>query len=507
MLKVWNMVLVDPDLLPVPSSAPSSPARGSSPRSTPSASRRSGPSSWASSPPSLVGRGGPARHRACRCCAPSTRWRATSRREAIFLFNNLLLVGLAFAVFWGTIFPILSEAVRGERITVGQGYYDQVAMPIGIALLVLTGVGPLIAWRKASPAAAAPALPMAPPRRAAGSATPLLAAHGPRAERAAGAGRRGGRRLRDRLHRGRALARPAGAPRAGGRLVAGGLRQHGRPQPPPLRGLRSSTWASSCCSSAWPGSRAFATEGDIALADRATGRRWPATRFVNEGSTAARRRPQDERPACASASSAAATAWPPSRPGTNLFRADGTRASEVAIDSRPGARPLRRPDPAHARTARRASRCSSTRWCSGSGSPASWWRSAACSPPGRARPRRAASRPGAPPAVPARRGRERPGEQGVLAGRPDRGGGPGGGLRRWPGRSCARARGTPRPRSGGRAAPGDRRRTSTARSTAIREIEMDHRAGNLSDEDFAALDRAERARAVELMRRRDREGG
>ncbi|HET6691665.1 MAG TPA: heme lyase CcmF/NrfE family subunit [Miltoncostaeaceae bacterium] len=73
-------------------------------------------------------------------------------REAIFLFNNLLLVGLAFAVFWGTMFPILSEAARGERITVGQGYYNQVAMPIGIALLILTGVGPLIPWRKASPA-------------------------------------------------------------------------------------------------------------------------------------------------------------------------------------------------------------------------------------------------------------------------------------------------------------------------------------------------------------------
>ncbi len=71
-------------------------------------------------------------------------------REAIFLFNNLLLVGLAFAVFWGTVFPIISEAVRGQEITVGQGYYDQIAVPIGIALLILTGVGPLVPWRKAS---------------------------------------------------------------------------------------------------------------------------------------------------------------------------------------------------------------------------------------------------------------------------------------------------------------------------------------------------------------------
>ncbi|TKB75131.1 MAG: hypothetical protein E8D45_07925, partial [Nitrospira sp.] len=53
------------------------------------------------------------------------------------------------AVFWGTMFPVLSEAVRGEKITVGEGYYEQVALPIGVALLILTGVGPLVAWRKA----------------------------------------------------------------------------------------------------------------------------------------------------------------------------------------------------------------------------------------------------------------------------------------------------------------------------------------------------------------------
>lgn len=73
-------------------------------------------------------------------------------REAVFLYNNLLLLALMFAVWWGTMFPVLTEAVRGERIVVGQGFYNQVAAPIGIALLILTGVGPLIPWRKASPA-------------------------------------------------------------------------------------------------------------------------------------------------------------------------------------------------------------------------------------------------------------------------------------------------------------------------------------------------------------------
>ena len=60
-------------------------------------------------------------------------------------------MGLAFAVFWGTMFPVLSEAVRGDKITVGQGFFNQVAAPIGLALLFFTGVGPMIPWRKASP--------------------------------------------------------------------------------------------------------------------------------------------------------------------------------------------------------------------------------------------------------------------------------------------------------------------------------------------------------------------
>ena len=71
-------------------------------------------------------------------------------REAAFLFNNLILVGLAFATFWGTIFPILSEWVRGVKITVGPPFFNQVNGPLGVMLLFLTGIGPIIAWRRAS---------------------------------------------------------------------------------------------------------------------------------------------------------------------------------------------------------------------------------------------------------------------------------------------------------------------------------------------------------------------
>src|SRR4051812_11085895 len=73
-------------------------------------------------------------------------------REAAFLFNNLLLVGIAFSVLWGTLFPILSELVRGTKITVGPPFFNRVNVPLGLLLLALTGIGPLIAWRKASSA-------------------------------------------------------------------------------------------------------------------------------------------------------------------------------------------------------------------------------------------------------------------------------------------------------------------------------------------------------------------
>src|SRR5262245_21718511 len=71
-------------------------------------------------------------------------------RESTFLFNNLILVGAAFAVLWGTLFPILSEAVRGVKITVGPPFFNQIMVPIAFALVTLAGICPVIAWRRAS---------------------------------------------------------------------------------------------------------------------------------------------------------------------------------------------------------------------------------------------------------------------------------------------------------------------------------------------------------------------
>src|SRR3989441_2950161 len=72
-------------------------------------------------------------------------------RESTFLFNNLLLVGAAFAVLWGTLFPIISEAVRGVKITVGPPFFNEVMVPIAFALVTLAGICPVIAWRRATP--------------------------------------------------------------------------------------------------------------------------------------------------------------------------------------------------------------------------------------------------------------------------------------------------------------------------------------------------------------------
>jgi cytochrome c-type biogenesis protein CcmF len=71
-------------------------------------------------------------------------------RESSFLFNNLILLASCFAVLWGTLFPVISEAVSGDKISLDADWYNRLMVPIGLFLLFLTGVGPLFAWRKTS---------------------------------------------------------------------------------------------------------------------------------------------------------------------------------------------------------------------------------------------------------------------------------------------------------------------------------------------------------------------
>src|SRR6202042_529056 len=71
-------------------------------------------------------------------------------RESSFLFNNLVLLASCFAILWGTLFPVISEKLTGEQISVDAPFFNRINIPIAMFLLLLTGVGPLIAWRKSS---------------------------------------------------------------------------------------------------------------------------------------------------------------------------------------------------------------------------------------------------------------------------------------------------------------------------------------------------------------------
>jgi cytochrome c-type biogenesis protein CcmF len=71
-------------------------------------------------------------------------------RESMFLFNNLFFTAIAFTVLWGTLYPVLTEAITGQKVSVGPPYFNAVVIPLGLALLALAGIGPLVAWRRAS---------------------------------------------------------------------------------------------------------------------------------------------------------------------------------------------------------------------------------------------------------------------------------------------------------------------------------------------------------------------
>src|SRR6202158_4190079 len=71
-------------------------------------------------------------------------------RESSFLINNLLFLGIVFAIFWGTIYPLVAEALADQKVSVGPPYFKQVAGPLLGAMLLLMGIGPLMPWRRAS---------------------------------------------------------------------------------------------------------------------------------------------------------------------------------------------------------------------------------------------------------------------------------------------------------------------------------------------------------------------
>ena len=156
-------------------------------------------------------------------------------REASFLFNNLLFVAFAFAVLWGVLFPQISETLRGETIAVSTPYYDFFAVAFGLPLLLLAGIGPVIAWRRASLQGVARALPLVVHHRRLRRARPRAARL-----RHVRARRRRAQPLPVRGHDRRARAGPRHdrAARAGaGHLVARGLRTPDRAQQAPLRRL------------------------------------------------------------------------------------------------------------------------------------------------------------------------------------------------------------------------------------------------------------------------------
>ena len=94
-------------------------------------------------------------------------------REAAFLVNNLLLLGVAFVTLWGSVYPLISRLTTGEEITIARPFYDQVNGPLFLALLLLMGIGPLLPWRRATAASLKRAL-LAPATVALGTTAALL---------------------------------------------------------------------------------------------------------------------------------------------------------------------------------------------------------------------------------------------------------------------------------------------------------------------------------------------
>ena len=197
-----------------------------------------------------------------------TRMESLVSREATFLYNNLLLVALCLTILWGVAFPILSEAVHGEQITVSSPYYNFFLRVFGLPLLLLMAIGPLVAWRRASLRSLGRSFAW-PAGIALVVGAILLFLGGRlivgRARRVHVLG------VRARLDRLRVRARDAGAPGADRRHVARGVRRARRAETGGATAATSSTRRSSCSRSA-SSARAPTTRS-------ASGRSRPASRW------------------------------------------------------------------------------------------------------------------------------------------------------------------------------------------------------------------------------------
>ena len=226
MLKVWNMVLVSLAFLPLDLRDVPHALRRRSTRSTRSRRARSAAGSSASSSSCTVFTVGLIYFRLPLLRA-RTKLESLVSREATFLYNNLLLVALCLTILWGVVYPLLTQAVRGETRSVSKPYYDFFLHSFGLPLLLLMGIGPLVAWRRASLRALGKTflIPLAASRSSTGGV--LLGA-------------------RLRLARGRACSRtrsPRSSPRrscsssCAARRATGSLFRLDRQEPPPLRRL------------------------------------------------------------------------------------------------------------------------------------------------------------------------------------------------------------------------------------------------------------------------------
>ena len=180
-------------------------------------------------------------------------------REAAFLLNNLVLVALCFVVFWGTFFPLISEAVTGDEASVGPPWFNRYITPLALVLVLLSGIGPLIAWRRAT--AANLRRNFALPAGAAALVAGWRSGRGRGHRLGAGAADVRVRGLRRRRDRAGAVARRRRPARDVARLGAGRRSSRSCGATGAATAATRCTWGSPSCSSASPRRRRSSRSG------------------------------------------------------------------------------------------------------------------------------------------------------------------------------------------------------------------------------------------------------